>query len=149
MDRPLLVLPPHQAVFIASRDALVAYLKDRGVRTRVRQDRVMISLDIGEYADSVIMVDWLDDQVRFVAQVALDMSTANLAEAALLVEKINEDIGFPVWRVLPSLSATYTVTLDHTRALSSRVVEYAIALIQDALLRDPPVFSAQLGVGPP
>ncbi|MCY1074078.1 hypothetical protein [Archangium lansingense] len=79
----------------------------------------------------------------------LDMDSANLAEAALAVERVNEDIGFPVWRVLPTLSATYTATLEHTGALSSRVLEYAIALLHDALLREPPVFSAQLGVGPP
>lgn len=144
MDRPLPVLPPHPAVYIASQAALGDYLRERGVRYRVKSDRIVISLDI----PGVAMVDayWLSDQVRFVAQVALDVSGANPAELALAIEKVNQAIGFPVWRLLPTLSATYTVTLDHAGALSSRVVEYAVALLRDALVIDRPVFAAQPGV---
>ncbi|WP_163988819.1 hypothetical protein [Pyxidicoccus caerfyrddinensis] len=149
MDRPLPVLPPHPALYIADPGALASYLRAREVRHRVRQDRVSISLDIGEFSDSTLNVDWLVDQVRFSAIAALDVSSANLAEVALAVERVNSEIGFPVWRVLPTLSATFTVTLDHEGRLSSRVLEYAIALLRDALVRDQPVFRAQPGVVPP
>ncbi|MCY1022558.1 hypothetical protein [Pyxidicoccus sp. MSG2] len=149
MGRPLPVLPPHPALYIAGPGALTSYLRAREVRHRVRQDRVSISLGVGEFSDATLDVDWLVDQVRFVVIAALDVSSANLAEVALAVERVNAEIGFPVWRVLPTLSATFTVTLDHEGRLSSRVLEYAIALLRDALVRDQPVFHAQPGVVPP
>jgi hypothetical protein len=146
MDRPLPVLPPHPALYLADRGALASYLLARGSRHRVRQDRVSISLGVGEFSDSMLDVYWLVDQVRFIVIAALDISSADLAEVALAVERVNAVIGFPVWRVLPTLSATFTATLDHEGRLSSRVLEYAIALLRDALVHDQPVFRAQPGV---
>ncbi|QSQ23183.1 hypothetical protein JY651_50280 [Pyxidicoccus parkwayensis] len=149
MDRPLPVLPPHPTLYLADAGALASYLRAQGRRHRVRQDRVVISLGVGEFSDATLDVFWLDDQVRFNVIAALDISSADLAQVALAAERVNEEIGFPVWRVLPMLSATYTVTLDHEGRLSSRVLEYAIALLRDALVRDQPVFRAQPGVVPP
>jgi hypothetical protein len=131
------ILPPHPAVYLSEPRALAEYLRERGLKYR-RRDHVTILLDIGEGILFGIAAFWLDDQVRFVAQSALAVDETKLAEIALAVERLNAEIGFPVWRVIPSLSATYTVTLDHTGALSSRALEYAIALIGLALVRDRP-----------
>lgn len=59
------------------------------------------------------------------------------------------EIGFPVWRRVPTFAATCTATIDHTGALSSRVVEYAIALLRDALVRDQPTLRAVVGDSQP
>jgi hypothetical protein len=139
------ILPPHPAVTISGPLALANYLRERGVKYR-RRDHVTILLDIGEGILFGIAVYWLDDQVRFVAQSALALDETKLAEVALAVERINREIGFPVWRVVPSLSATYTVTLDHTGALSSRSLEYAVELIRLALVRDRAVLREVPGV---
>ena len=142
------ILPPHPAASISNPLALANYLRERGFRYR-RRDHVTILLDIGEGILFGIAAYWLDDQVRFVAQSALAVDETKLAEIALVVERLNAGIGFPVWRVVPSLSATYTVTLDHTGALSSRSLEYAIALIRLALVRDRAVLREVPGVHPP
>ncbi len=142
------VLPPHPGVFISDLQGLAAYLRERGFKYRWR-DHVKILLDIGEAILFEISVYWLDDQVRFVAQSALAVDEARLAEIALALERLNSEIGFPLWRVVPSLSATYTVTLDHTGALSSRSLEYAIALLRLALVRDQPKLREVHGVHPP
>lgn len=142
------VLPPHPTVSLSNPQALANYLRERGVKYR-RREHVTILLDIGEGILFGISVYWLDDQVRFVAQSALAVDESKLAEVALAVERLNGEIGFPVWRVIPSLSATYTVTLDHTGALSSRALEYAVALIRLALVRDRAVLREVPGVHPP
>jgi hypothetical protein len=141
---PLPTLPPHPAVYLADRAGLAEYLRARGVDYIVQPLGFSITIDIGAIVDYVVDVHWLDDQVRFFAPSALNVPPARLAEAALTAEKVNMEIGFPVWRVLPNLSATYTVTLDHKGVLSSRVLEYALALLREALVRDLPVFRAQL-----
>ena len=143
MTLPL--LPPHPAVYLADRRGLATYLRARRFDYGVQPAGYTINLDIGAIVDYVIDVHWLDDQVRFIAPSAVDVAPARLAEAALAVERVNAEIGFPVWRVLPNLSATYTATLDHGGTLSSRVLEYAIALLRDALVRHLPVLRAQLG----
>lgn len=142
---PPLMLPPHPAVYLADRDGLAAYLRARGFDYGVQPAGYTINVDIGAVVDYLIDVHWLDDQVRFVAPSAVTIPPALLAEAALAVERVNAEIGFPVWRVLPNLAATYTATLDHRGTLSSRVLEYAIALLHDALVRHLPVLRAQLG----
>lgn len=148
MSVKLPILPPHPAVFLAGLEALADYLRARGLDYWRQPRGVSIGVDIGDVADFVIDVHWLDDQARFVAPTPLQTPPARLAELALFVERLNGEIGFPVWTVVPSLAATYTATFDHTGALSSRVVEYALALLRDALLRDLPVLRARLE-GPP
>jgi hypothetical protein len=142
------ILPPHPTVYISGPRELADYLRARGFKYR-RRDDIKILLDIGEGILFGIVVHWLDDQVRFVAQSALAVDETKLAEVAVAVERLNWAIGFPVWRVIPSLSATYTVTLDHTGALSSRSLEYAIALILLALSRDRPALREVPGVQRP
>ncbi|MDX2087537.1 MAG: hypothetical protein SFX73_06795 [Kofleriaceae bacterium] len=137
-------LSPHPGVYLAGRPALAEYLKARGVDYSVQPLGFTLNLDIGAIVDYVIDVHWLDDQVRFFAPSAVFVAVPRLPEAALLVEELNARIGFPVWRLLPNLSATYTATLDHKGLLSSRVLEYAVALLRDALVRDLPVFRARL-----
>jgi hypothetical protein len=132
-------------MYIGSRDALAGYLRARGVDHGVQPAGFSVYVDIGEVADFVIDIHWLDDQVRFVAPTPVTISAVRLAEAALAVERVNAEIGFPVWRVLPTLAATYTATLDHAGSLSSRVVEYALAMLRDALVRDLPPLRAQFG----
>jgi hypothetical protein len=144
MDLP--VLPPHPGVHITDVEALVAYLRARGVDYWRQSYGVTITLDIGEVCDFGIDVYWLDDQVRFVAQSALVVEETKLPDVALSIQRLNWEIGFPVWRVVPSLAATYTVTLDHNGALSSRELEYAMALLRLALVRDRPVFRELDGV---
>lgn len=143
------ILPPHPGVHLIGVEALVAYLRERGVDYFRQSYGVSITLDIGEICDFGIEVYWLDDQVRFVALSALVVEETKLAEVALAVQHLNWEIGFPVWRVVPSLAATYTVTLDHDGALSSRELEYAMALLRLALVRDRPVFREMPGIGPP
>jgi hypothetical protein len=143
------VLPPHPGVHISDVEALAAYLVARGVDYWRQSYGVTITVDIGEVCDFGIDVYWLDDQVRFVAQSALVVEETKLAEIALAVERLNWEIGFPVWRAVPSLAATYTATLDHTGALSSRELEYAMALLRLALVRDRPVFREMPGVSSP
>lgn len=149
MGRPLPVLPPHPAVHLGNLEALVGHLRSRGIGYSRQPYGVTIDVDIGEIVDFVIDVHWLIDQVRFVAVTPLTVAATSLPEVALAVEQVNAEIGFPVWRVLPTLAATYTATLDHTGALSSRVVEYAMALLRDALVRDQPVLRALTGVSHP
>ena len=147
MDLP--VLPPHPGVHLLDVEALVAYLRARGVDYWRQSYGVTITVDIGEICDFGIDVYWLDDQVRFVAQSALAVDETKLAEIALSIQSLNWEIGFPVWRVLPSLAATYTVTLDHHGALSSRELEYAMALLRLALVRDRPIFRETPGISSP
>jgi hypothetical protein len=149
MGRPLPVLPPHPAVHLGELEALAGYLRSRGIDYSRQPYGVTIEVDIGEIANFIIDVHWLIDQVRFVAVTPLTVAATRLSEVALAVERVNAEIGFPVWRVLPTLAATYTATLDHTGALSSRVVEYAMALLRDALVRDQPVLRALTGVSHP
>ncbi len=144
MSMTLPMLPPHPAVYLADREALAGYLRSRGIDYGLQPLGVTISVNIGAVVDYVIDVHWLDQQVRFIAPSAITIDPARLAEAALAVARVNAEIGFPVWRVLPTLAATYTATLDHAGALSSRVLEYAIALLRDALVRDLPVLRAQV-----
>jgi hypothetical protein len=134
------VLPPHPGVHIIDVEALAAYLRARGVDYWRQPYGVTITADIGEVCDFGIDVYWLDDQVRFVAQSGLPVDETRLPEIALAVQHVNWEIGFPVWRVVPTLAATYTVTLDHDGALSSRELEYAMALLRLALVRDRPSF---------
>ena len=145
MTARLPVLPPHPAVYLKTRDELTSYLRTRGFQNFVREGYISISLDLGGPVDNEIDAHLLDDQVRFVTVTPFEIPDSKLALVALAVERINEQLGFPVWRVLPVLSATYTVTLDHTGALSSRAVEYAIALLSDALVRDMPALGKLLG----
>jgi hypothetical protein len=147
MDLP--VLPPHPGVHLLDVEALAAYLRARGVDYWRQSYGVTITVDIGEACDFGIDVYWLDDQVRFVAQSALAVDETKLAEIALAVQRLNWEIGFPVWRVVPSLAATYTVTLDHNGALSSRELEYAMALLRLALVRDRPIFRGVPGIASP
>ncbi len=147
MDLP--VLPPHPGVHLAGIEALAVYLRERQVDYFRRHYGLTITFDIGEIGDFGLDVYWLDDQVRFVAQAALTVEEAKLADVALAVQRLNWEIGFPVWRVVPTLAATYTVTLDHDGALSSRELEYAMALLRLALVRDRPVFREMPGVSSP
>lgn len=145
MSVPPPVLSPHPAVYVADVDAFAGYLRSRGIDHGPQPHGVSIYVDIGEVVDFVIDVHWLVDQVRFVAPTPIVIAPARLADAAVAVERLNAEIGFPVWRVLPTLAATFTATLDHTGALSSRVAEYAIALLRDALVRDQPALREVLG----
>ena len=149
MAMTLPTLPPHPAVFLSSTEELASYMRARGLSYFVQPYGFSISIDIGEIADFEIDVFWLVHQLRFIAPSPLDLSTTTQAEAALAVQRVNAEIGFPVWRLLPWLSATDTATLDHNGALSSRIFEYAHALLRDALVRDQRVFREQLGVGMP
>jgi hypothetical protein len=147
MDLP--VLPPHPGLHLGDVEALAAYLRERGV-DYVRQDfGVTIAVDLGEAFDFAIDVHWIDDQVRFVAPAGLHVQETKLGEVALAIERLNWELGFPVWRVVPTLAATYTVTLDHTGSLSSRELEYAMALLRLALERDRPRLRETPGVGSP
>ncbi len=137
-------LPPHPAVFLESRAALGEYLRGRGVEHSTQPLGVTVHVDLGAIVDYVIDVHWLDDHVRFIAPSALAVPPARLAELALAAEKANAELGLPVWRLLPNLSATDTALLDHNGMLSSRVVEYALGLLREALVRDLPVFRQQL-----
>jgi hypothetical protein len=147
MDLP--VLPPHHGVHLASVEALAAYLRERAVDYWRQSYGVTITVDIGEVCDFGIDVYWLDDQVRFVAQSALVVDEAKVADVSLAVQRLNWEIGFPVWRVVPTLAATYTVTLDHDGAVSSRELEYAMALLRLALVRDRPIFREMPGISSP
>jgi hypothetical protein len=141
-------LPPHPGLFIRGPAALADYLRERGFRYLRRED-ITILVDVGENILFGIKVYWLLDQVRFVVQAALDFDESRLTEIALAVQRLNSEIGFPVWRVVPSLSATYTVTLNHEGALSSRCVEYAVALLRVSLVRGQAVLREVPGVRPP
>lgn len=147
MDLP--VLPPHPGVHLGDVEALAAYLRERGVDYSRQDYGVTITVDLGGIVDFGIDVYWLDDQVRFVASAGLLVHENKLAEVALEIERLNWEIGFPVWRVIPTLAATYTITLDHTGALSSRELEYAMALLKLALERDRPRFRETPGVSSP
>src|SRR5690349_2606707 len=121
--RPLPVLPPHPSVYLSSSDALTEYLRERGIAYFRQTYGLSIDIDIGEIADFTIDVRWFAQEVRFIAYTDLNPAKDKLADLALAVQEVNEEIGFPVWRVLPFVSATYTATLDHNGALSSRVFE--------------------------
>lgn len=139
------VLPPHPAVYLADAHALGLYLRSRGVDYSASPQRVTIYLDVGEAADFVIDAHFIAGQVRFVAVTPLRPLPTQLAEVALVVEHLNHAIGFPVWRALPTLAATFTATLDHEGMLSSRVLEYAVALLREALIRDQPELRRVIG----
>jgi hypothetical protein len=129
-------LPQHPALYIADAAALKEYLRARGVNHAQSPDGVTLYVDIGEIVDYVIDVQWLRDQVRFIAVTPIDVDVAHQAAVALGIEQLNAAIGFPVWRLVPNLAAIYTATLNHDGTLSSRVFEYAVALLRQTLVRD-------------
>ncbi len=143
-DLPPLVLPPHPTVYISDVESLAAYLRGRGVDYWFQHYGLSLPIDVGEIVDFDIAVHWLPDSVRFLAVPGLTTPPARLAEVALEVERLNMHRGFPIWSVLPVVAATYPVTRNHDDTISSRVFEYAFALLRDALERDRPVLKALL-----
>ncbi len=143
-DLPPLVLPPHPSVYLTDVESLKAYLRGRGVPYGLHPYGVTLDIDIGEIVDFSIDVQWLVDSVRFIAVTGLEIPPARLAELALAVERLDMRRAFPMWRVLPNLAAVFTVTRNHDDTMSSRVFEYAFALLRDALVRDRPVLKALL-----
>lgn len=143
------VLSPHPTVFLSSIEELKSYLRTRQIEHFVQPFGVSLSFDMGDIVYYDVDVHWGLDQVRFFATSGLSVAPTQLAATALLIEQLNAEIGFPVWRVLPVLTATYTVTLDHTGAMSSRVFEYAFALLKDAIARDRPRLQAHLQASAP
>lgn len=144
-DVPPLVLPPHPSVYLADLAALKAYLRERGVDYYgPYPDRISLAVDTGEIVDFDIVVQWLFDSVRFFAVAGLDVPPGRQAEVALEVQRLDARRAFPLWTVLPNLAAVYTVTRNHDDTMSSRVFEYACALLRDALVRDWPVLKALL-----
>lgn len=144
-DAPPLVLPAHPSVYLTNLDALKEYLRARDLDYGPHPLGVTLYVDIGDIVDHIIDVQWLVDQVRFIAVTGIAVPAARLAATAMAVERVNLPRGFPVWRVLPTLAATYTVTLNHDGTLSSRVLEYAVALLYDALAHDRPALQQVVG----
>ncbi|MBX3186558.1 MAG: hypothetical protein KF819_06070 [Labilithrix sp.] len=141
---PPLVLPPHPSVYLRDVASLKAYLRDRGVEHTHYPYGVSLPVDLGEIVDFTVDVQWLLDSVRFIAVTGLDVPPARLPELAHAVDRLDMRRGFPLWRVLPTLAAVYTVTRNHDDTISSRVFEYAFALLRDALVRDRPVLKELL-----
>jgi len=92
-------LSPHPAVYLTDRAGLAEYLRARGVDYNVQPLGFTINIDIGAIVDYLIDARWLDGQVRFLSPSGLNFPPARLAEVALTAEKVNMEIGFPVWRV--------------------------------------------------
>jgi hypothetical protein len=61
---------------------------------------------------------------------------AKLPKLAWAIERVNHQIGWPVWRLEPDVSATFTAYVNHDGTLSSRVFEHAVAQIRQCLVRD-------------
>jgi hypothetical protein len=137
---PPVRVPPHPAVFLADLAALEDYLAKRGVAF----DRVPGGISIGFTSSRVkhaIAIVWSRDQLRFTTPVpGVEIPADKRAKLAAAIERVNAQIGQPVWQLEPGLSAVVVASANHDGTVSSRVVEHAIAHIREAVFRDPPIF---------
>jgi hypothetical protein len=129
-------------LYLAGVDAIRAYLGDRGVKHDNHPLGVTVYFSLGASSDFAVDVRWLADegQVRFVAPSQIDPPDDKLAKLAWAIERVNHQIGFPVWRLEPDFAATFTVFTNHDGTISSRVFEHALAQLRQCLLRDLPTF---------
>jgi hypothetical protein len=137
---PPVEVPPHPSVSLADLAALEDYLGRRGVAFERVPGGITLSF-MSMRVKYTIAIEWSGGQVRLTTLVpTVAIPAEQRGKLAAAIERVNAQIGQPLWRLTPGLVARVVASTDDDGTVSTGVVEEAIAVIRAAVFRDPPIF---------